>query len=197
MLTFVSFVCSAGMAGAALWLYSRVRRQSHAVAALARAPGATDGLSREVARLILRAIDTRLLSSTGPAGLADVEITCREFQDPYRNLQELLNQVVKTVNARDFGDVNLLIKSLYQIQASLGIPMAELDTALRILESRLKASAKTGKSIARLEVVPPGALLDTKKMMAITHGTHVKQPLGVVAIGEDGKVLNKAKVICA
>lgn len=197
MIHFAVFLFSTGIAGGALFLLSRLRRLNRAVAVISQAPGASDGLPQEVTRLVLRAIDDSLLPQAGQAGLADIEIHFREFQDPYRNLDELLNQVAKTVNGKELGDVNQFIKNLFQIQSSLGIPFSELNTGLRILEARLTASAGSGKSIARIEIVLPGALLDTKKMMAINNGTHVKQPLGVVAVDRDGKILNKAKVICA
>lgn len=192
MITVAFIACSLGTAGAAILLLYRLRRLNRAAAALA--PGrAADSLRRALAQLIRRTIDTTLLAGTGPAGFADVDVPCREFNDPYRNFDDLLAHLGKILQNPPTADVHQQIKLVFQIQSSLGIPLAEIQAALGLLVARLRAGAS---SIAAIEMVVPGMLLDASKMMAINNGTHVKQPLGVVVLDAQGRTLNKAKVVC-
>jgi hypothetical protein len=193
MIPLAFIVCSLGMAGAAIILLYRLRRLKKAVVAAFQGSAAPDGLRHKLAELIQRTIDATLLAGTGKAGLADIDVPCREFNDPYRNLDELLGQLRKTINSPLSADVNQQIKYVFQIQSSLGIQFSGIHGVLRILESRLRAGAG---SAAAIEIVAPGMLLDAKKMLAINNGTHVKQPLGVVVLDAAGRILSKARVVC-
>ena len=189
------FLFSAGLAVAALGLFYRLLRLKRSLAPLKRL-ARKDPLAGEIARWIGRGIDATLVLDTGSKGLAEVEVQFREVQDPYRNLADLLRLLEKSLAATRFAEVNQVIKSIFQFEATLGVPFSDLAKSLSLLETRLKLDSSLARPVARIEVVAPGTMLDPKKMMPVTSGTTVKQPLGIVALDGDGKVLGKARVIC-
>ena len=193
MISFAFVLFSIGMAAAAAVLFVRLTAVRKVVAIDTRPPG----LKAELMDLISRASDDSLFLQAGAAGLEDIEIAGREYQDSYRNLKELLPILLRCSGSSEYSEINSCIKGVYQIQTTLGLPIDNIDSALRWLESHLRSCTVSGKSIARTERVIPGALLNSKKMLAVNNGTHVKQPLGVVCIDAEGKVLGKAKVICS
>lgn len=155
-----------------------------------------DPFGAMLAKLLDRAIDTSLLTRAASKGLADLALRYREHQDPYENLAELVNHILQTATANRFTELVQLVKALYQLQYTLDLPLADLDDCLAVLLERLQDDVFMGKPIGRVEKVSPG-LLDQSTMMPLTHGTHVRQPLGTIVFARDGKVLSKAKVLCS
>lgn len=184
-----------GLSCAALYLLYRLWAAKRSAARLIWR-GRSDPLSTELMRLVSQAIDTHLLLQAGGNGLSGLDVRFRESQDSYRTLGDLLGQLEKNLAATRFADLNQFIKGVFQLQATLGIPFADLGKTLAILEERLKNDSSFTNPVARIEIVAPGTMVDPKKMAPVTAGTIVKQPLGVVALDGNGKVLGKARVIC-
>jgi len=177
-----------------VWMLTRIVRLEWQFRGELNGRQSTDGLARGVGVILAAGVDSRLLS--GRQGLQTIEVRFREPQDTTRHLAELLDAIVTAVAVTKFADVNRLIKMLYQWQHTLDLSPSQLTDCLRILQGRLMADNFMGQPIGRVEIVTPGILMDGKTMMALTPGTHVKQPLGVVAFDREGKVLAKAKVLC-
>jgi hypothetical protein len=141
-------------------------------------------------------IDESLLENAGAEGLASVEIRYREIRDLYRTVPELFQRIALISRSADYGDLVDLAKMIYQLQDALQSPTERTIPALTVLSERMKAS-KSPRPIGKVVFVRPGELLDTDRMMYLNSGTHVRQPLGVIVFDADGKVMSKAKVLCA
>jgi hypothetical protein len=157
---------------------------------------ASDDFPDRVIRLLRTSIDTGLLASAGPGGLRDVEVRAREPRDPYRSVAELVDWLARESPAKNYAELSGIIKGVYQLGHSLRSPEAEVRHSLEPLVARIKACNVGGSSIARVEWVRPGAILDPGTMAPLNYGARVTQPLGVLVYDGSGKVLGKAKVLC-
>lgn len=134
-------------------------------------------------------IDRDLLADAGPGGIAAVPIPFRELHDP-SDIAGILQEIARKAESRDREDLVDLIKYLYILQYSLGVPIAEFDGCVREVVARLEGIG--------LNVTIPreGELLDAKTMFALEMGGRVKQPMGVTLRDKSGKVISKGKVLC-
>jgi hypothetical protein len=142
------------------------------------------------------AIDASMLLDSGAAGLADREVRCREPQDRYRNLPELVDAIVHLAGASSFQDVHTLIKCLYQFHHTLPFSDRHLQRCLAVLIDRLRRTTDAKPAVGKVEIIAPGTLLDQKTMMSLNYGTTVNEPLGVIVYDPQGKVARKAMVLC-
>jgi hypothetical protein len=140
-------------------------------------------------------IDRDLLADTGPRGLADVPIKFREVHDA-PDLAGLLGAITSRAESRLPGELVELIKYLFMLQYSLGVPIAELDACVREVVDRLGELEFHGARIAKVTIPREGDLFDAKTMWALKSGSRVKQPMGVILSDDSGRVLSKAKVLC-
>ncbi len=134
-------------------------------------------------------IDRDLLADTGPRGLAEVAIKFREPHDA-SDVAKLLGDIAKNAESRDREELVELIKYLFMLQYSLGVPIAEFDGCICELVDRLESMG------FKVTIPREGELLDSKTMFALKLGSRVKQPMGVTLRDQSGRVVNKSKVLC-
>ncbi|MGH9678057.1 MAG: hypothetical protein ACRD36_13215, partial [Candidatus Acidiferrum sp.] len=96
-----------------------------------------------------------------------------------------------------YQGVTALIKGVYQLGHALRGAESNVLACLEPLTRRLKACDWAGTPIAQVEHVRPGAILDAKTMAPLNYGARVAVPLGLLLRDSNGKVLAKAKVLCA
>jgi hypothetical protein len=194
LLLFILTSLATGAAGICLlwrlWSANKAVRQvfAHAIA---------DPLAQALCHALEATIDGDLLAAAGPAHLAEVEVRFREHRTPYRTVLELVSQMEPLVRATTYADLIRLIEMLYQLQMTLTPPPAEMEAALNLLTDRLTQATTSNGPVGRVEVLTPGALLDPSRMLYVTAGTHVQQPLGVVVYDKGGRVISKARVLCS
>jgi hypothetical protein len=162
-----------------------------------RGAPARDDLPRRVRRLLAASVDASLLAEAGPGGLADVEVRSREVRDPYKTAGELIDWLAKEAGGTGYAEVSGVIKAVYQLGYTLGAQEGDVHRCLEPLLARLQACKVGTTPIARVECVRSGALMDTRTMASLNYGARVTQPLGAVVYDAAGKVLGKAKVLCA
>jgi len=164
----LALLLAAGLFAGAFLLRDRVRSESIAVPELpAAAPDAE-----------------RWWDADG-RGLRALPVPHREMHDPYRTIGELLATLPRLT------DPERRVKALYQLEGALGATPPGLAAALDALVGR----PVLDRTVARVEVVRPGDLVDRRRMRPLGPGSRVRRPLGAVGLAEDGTVLIKAKVV--
>jgi hypothetical protein len=194
LLLFILTSLATGAAG--LCLVWRLRSANEAVRRLF-SNAAADPLTQAVCRALDVAVDSDLLATAGPAHLAEVEVRFREHCTPYRTVLELVGQMEPLIRATSYTDLHKLIEMLYQLQMTFALPPAKIEAALNLLMDRLTQATTSSGQVGRIEMVAPGTLLDPSRMLYVTAGTHVQQPLGVIVYDKGGKVISKARVLCS
>lgn len=121
----------------------------------------------------------------GADGARGLDVMHREAHDPYRTVGELLERLP------DVAAADRRLKLLYQLQGTLGFDVA----LLRPDVDAVVGTTVLDRTVARVEMIAPGALVDRATMHPLGSGSSVRQPLGVVAYDENGRVLAKAKVV--
>lgn len=155
------------------------------------------GLSRSTARALRDHLDEVLLSSADRRGLAFLKVPARELHDPYRTVGELLIQFGKLGGNRGLPEREKLVKGLYQLQDAVGMSDTLTQACLAPLLDEIRRSPFMGKPVGRVDPVRRGERVDPTLMWPLTNGTRVRQPLGLVVRDKDGRVISKAKVLCA
>jgi hypothetical protein len=172
-----------------------LRRLHRARASVQSATGGDSRLLELLKRELDDLIDRDLLADTGPRGLAEVAIKFREVHDA-SDVAGLLGAIAKKDGARLPGELVELIKYLFMLQYSLGVPVAEFDGCVREVVDRLENLDFHGTRIAKATIPREGELFDANTMWALKPGSRVKQPMGVTLKDESGRVLSKSKVLC-
>jgi hypothetical protein len=142
------------------------------------------------------AIDDCLLTSGGAGGLGDLELRFREYQDPYRTVANLLDDVRRKVRVENDLPLDDLVKATYQLSYTLGIALDRLDPCLGVLIAAMKTGSGT-RPVARVQTIGPGELVDTRTMVPLNYGSRVLYPLGVIAFDGEDRVLSRGRVICS
>ena len=155
------------------------------------------GLPRNTACALRDHLDEILLSSADRRGLAFLTVPARELHDPYRTVDELLIYLGTLVNDKGLPEREKLIKGLYQLQDAVELPDALTEACLAPMLDEIRRSQFMGKPVGRVDRVRRGELVNPAIMWPLSNGTRVRQPLGMVVRDNDGRVISKAKVLCA
>ncbi|MFO0980843.1 MAG: hypothetical protein U1E76_03675 [Planctomycetota bacterium] len=146
--------------------------------------------------VIAHAVDEQLLPDGRRAGLADMILPFREAHDRFAHVQELIDHLDGGALSASTADHEQILKHLYQLQAALSLSGAALDGLLAPVLASVARSSVMGQRVARVLTIAAGDLVDLRTMRPLNMGSRVKQPLGVVLLDKDGKVLSRAKVWC-
>lgn len=147
-----------------------------------------------LARCPARVIEDHLLVNSGALGLRGLKLRHREHQDRYHTVEELLQEICQLT--RGGGNVDALIKATYQLSYTLDIPLDRLNACLDLLLDAMRQHFSP-RPIAAVQKIFPGEQVDSRTMLPLNFGARVAYPLGVTLYDEEGKVLNRARVICA
>lgn len=181
------------------WLGVILLRRLHRARATVRSAMAVAGQPSPLLDLLSRKlndlIDRDLLADTGPRGLLDVAIKFREVHDP-ADLAGLLGAIARKAESHLPGELVELIKYLFILQYSLGVPIAEFDGCVREVVDRFENLDYHGVRIGKVTIPQEGELFDANTMWALKSGSRVQQPMGVTLKDESGRVLSKSKVLC-
>ncbi len=157
--------------------------------------GRTESAERVGELLHAGVVDGLLLDADG-GGVGTLPVRAREEHDPYRTVGELLLRLDDLEASTRPQDREEWVKGVYQLQRSVASPIA---SARRVLEPYWRAAIGApwlDERVAAIEYVEPGDRVDPGRMWALSHGTRVRQPLGVVVLGESGAIVSRAKVLC-
>ena len=173
-----------------LWTASR-RLDEHLESATQRSE-----LVANLNRQLQAYIDKSLFAQADGYGFSHLAVTCRESHDGYRTVDELLAHVGALTDQDHISQQEKLIKAIYQLQGALDLPDETLQACLHPILERLQHSTVLGRQVGSVEQVRRGDPADARSMWLLTRGARVQQPLGVVVRDPDGKIINKAKVLC-
>lgn len=119
------------------------------------------------------------------SGVRGLDVPHRETHDPYRSVGELLDYLPEV------EDPERRLKALYQLHGALDFDIATLRPDIEAMVG----TTVLGRPVVRVGTIEPGTLVDRATMRPLGPGSTVRQPLGVIAYDEDGRVLAKAKVV--
>ena len=125
--------------------------------------------------------------------------SCRHLEgnEPYRNLFELWQWLANREMPENIQHAQAIIKALYQIEYSLNryTPTAcQKDTIVEFTRS-IKGTCFDGICLDNIEYISTGELVDRTRMIPLTNGVRVVQPLGVVLVSNN-TIVSKARVLC-
>ncbi|OAD18834.1 hypothetical protein THIOM_005562 [Candidatus Thiomargarita nelsonii] len=140
--------------------------------------------------------DETLFSEVNSTGFFAMPIKSREQHDSYRTLGEILNYIAELSQNQQFSAKEHLIKALYQLQETTGLPDSIFQACLQPVLNELQNARFMGKKVGQIEQISRGIVVDSKSMWPLNRGTRVRQPLGVVVRDSEGKIISKAKVFC-
>jgi hypothetical protein len=149
-----------------------------------------------LARCLARGIDEDLLVGAGARSLGTLKLRYREHQDPYHNLEELLQEVGRLTRSEGNVPFEALLKATYQLSYTLDIPLNRLDPCLDLLIDAMKQHPWPSP-FAKAQRIAPGDPVDLRTMLPLNFGSRVAYPLGLTIYDQQGKVLSRGRVICA
>ncbi|MEZ5582737.1 MAG: hypothetical protein R3F37_08205 [Candidatus Competibacteraceae bacterium] len=179
-----------------LWLWWRLRITSHRLAEQLEPAARQSDLVANLNRQLQAYLDKTLFGRTDGHGFSRLPVTFRESHDGYRTVEELLAFVATLTDPDHISQQEKLIKAIYQLQGALDLPDDTLQACLHPILEQLQHSTVLGRQVGSVEQVRRGDPADARSMWLLTRGTRVQQPLGVVVRDPDGKIINKAKVLC-
>jgi len=177
------------------------RRLCRAAAAARSRSGDTAGgspLAAALARILDEHADQSIAAPAAGDDLTARPVLSREPHDPYTTAAELVRFIQQQeLRAADrLEQHERLLKAIYQLQDTLTLPEAALESCLEPAIARLRAARLGEAAVGAVERVRPGELVDRARMWPLSHGTRVRQPLGVVVRDTAGTILSRAKVLC-
>jgi hypothetical protein len=175
----------------ALVLLARLQKASSTVWRLKPSAGNATPFEIAIGRFLAEAIDGSMLDQSGSRGLAEVDVRFKEAHDRFGNVKQLVQTILDSAEDNKTQNLVQLIKYLYQLQYSLGVTIANVHECLNVIIGRL-----IGQSGTQIKLVQEGELVDMTMMFPLNSGSRVRQPLGIVIYDPDGRVVNKAKVLC-
>jgi hypothetical protein len=183
---------------AAVMLWARITRARGEVAAALVSPPPEGGdLAGAVSGHVRAHIDDTLLPVAGYGGLAALRVEPREHHDPYRSVADLLAWIGQSSSPGSLEHHAARIKAVHQLHHSLDLPDAALDSLLEPLLIDLRAVRFMDRPVARIDRIRPGDLVDRATTWPLNNGARIRHPLGVVVRDAEGRVISKAKAICA
>ncbi|MEE4378092.1 MAG: hypothetical protein V2J55_11365 [Candidatus Competibacteraceae bacterium] len=180
-----------------LWFWWRLHTNSQRLADHLEPAASQSALVANLNRQLQAYLDKNLFARADSRGFSRVLVTCRETHDGYRNVEELLAFVATLTDQDQISQQEKLIKAIYQLQDALNLPDKTLQACLHPILEQLQHSTVLGRQVGAVEQVRRGDPADARSMWLLTRGTRVQQPLGVVVRDPEGKIINKAKVLCA
>ncbi|MEW6741937.1 MAG: hypothetical protein AB1486_04180 [Planctomycetota bacterium] len=177
---------------ASLHLWARLAQVSSEVRTGKEYAGIPGGVREAIAEVI----DEGLLPAANGWGLKSLAVEYREAHDRFSTVAQLLSLVASEVKEITPTEAQDLAKHLYQLQQTLGIPVARMNLVLQHLLAPLDGASYLGRPISRVVTMAPGTLVDRQTMWPLSSGTRVIQPLGVILFDADDRVISRAKVLC-
>jgi hypothetical protein len=179
-----------------VWLWWRLWTASRRLNEHLEPTAQRSELVANLTRQLQAHIDKSLFAQADGHGFSRLAVTCRESHDGYRTVDELLAHVATLTDQDHISQQEKLIKAIYQLQGALDFPDETLQACLHPILEQLQHSTVLGRQVGSVEQVRRGDPADARSMWLLTRGTRVQQPLGVVVRDPDGKIINKAKVLC-
>jgi len=176
----------------ALVLFARLQKAGSMVSISRSGTGTATQFEIALRRFMAKAIDSNMLDQSGSRGLADLDVRYKEAHDSFGNVEQLLQAILDSAQDNKMQNQVQLSKYLYQLQYSLAVPISGVQECLNVIIGRLMS----GQAGIQVKLVQEGELVDMKMMFPLNSGSRVRQPLGIVIYDPEGKVVNKAKVLC-
>jgi hypothetical protein len=181
----------------ALLLLTRVQRTIRAAQILLRGEGSCPTSLLPLERLVSTAFDTSLTPTLRQPDPARLELTHREYHDPYQDLAGLLSWVRQNADTENPSVLEEVIKAICQLAFTLQQPGPALEVCLAPFANRLRQLLGKDRGEGKVVYVQPGELIETGRMMPLNYGSRVMYPLGVIVLDAAGRVLSKARVLSA
>lgn len=179
---------------AAFMLWARLRAVENQVRGFLAE--STEPTAANLLETILEHVGSSMLPSANHQGLESVSVVCRENQDPYRTVLQLVQHLSRAVGEPRLADRERQLKATYQLQATLGLSDNATDALIGPVLEAMKRSTFLDRPIGGVTRVHAGDLVDRRTMWPLSSGARVRQPLGAVIHDESGAVVSKAKVVC-
>jgi len=179
-----------------LWLWWRLRAALRRLDEHLEPAARQSDLVKNLDQQLHTYLDKTLFARADGHGFSGLPVTCRESHDGYRTVDELLAYVATLTDKEQISQQEKLIKAIYQLQGALDLPDETLQACLQPILEQLQHSTVLGRQVGTVEQVRRGDQADARSMWLLTRGTRVQQPLGVVVRDPEGKIINKAKVLC-
>ncbi|KHD05412.2 hypothetical protein PN36_15075 [Candidatus Thiomargarita nelsonii] len=108
--------------------------------------------------------DETLFSEVNSAGGVAMQIQCREQHDSYRTVGEILKYIAEMSQNQQFSAREHLIKALYQLQETTGLPDSLFQACLQPVLNELQKANLMGKKVGQIEQISRGIVVDSKTM---------------------------------
>lgn len=177
-----------------LVLYFRLQKASSIVSRSKSRKDTASYFEVALGRFLAEAIDANILAQCGGKGLTDLDVRFKEAHDRFQNVEQLVQTILDCIPDSKTQNLVQLAKYLYQLQYSLAVPVSSVRECVNVVSGRLSGS-DSDQGI-QIRLVQEGELVDMKYMFPLNSGSRVYQPLGIIIQDLDGKVVNKAKVLC-
>lgn len=117
-----------------------------------------------------------------------------------REMSSVMDQIRGCVGADEpshSGDILVTtIRFVYLLEVTSELPSGALDDCVSRLCEKLKGMQLHGIRVCVVEKIQQGSLVDESLMWPSTPGFRVWRPLGVCVRTDDGRVIEKARVLC-
>lgn len=149
-----------------------------------------------LARVLVETFDESLLPSAGSPDPNQLPLVYREHQDSYQSLGEALVWIRTNASSDNTATLREVVKAICLVGYTLGLPLDRLQQCLQPFVPRLQQILSQPLNV-RTQLASPGQPIDTALMLPLNYGSRVEYPLGFIFLDASGRVLNKAKVLCA
>lgn len=153
-------------------------------------------LSVLLKNLILNSLDENIFPIINSDGLKGIDLKYQDKTDSYHNLDDLIKWLARFKKLETINQSDELIKALYQLQYTLLLSTSSINRAINVIMLDLQDMKVLTDTISTIKIINAGELVDRNTMIPLTYGSRVQQPLGVICFNANGKVINKAKVLC-